>query len=398
MSDKPVKQGKRKRDSTQTKGAQERKEKKLKEKKSKFDLPDLEPQNSLQGYVVHTTGRLNVDKAQLIAYIQKHGGIYSGTMTKKVNCVITGDKTLESDKMDKAKAQGVEVVDLEWLKMRCLQPPSRPPVEESKQTKKPELKVLLAHNYHDSKVKDPKGWLMSEKYDGVRAYWDKTRFLSRQGNQFFAPQFILDLMPIDLVLDGELYGGRGTFQLTVGIVKSHNAHEEWKKLRYLVFDAPELQVPCEKRFEILQNKFKDHPFILVVRQETCQGSEHVQQELKRVEAQGGEGLMLRQPGSFYEGKRSKTLLKVKSFKDSDALVIGHEPGKGKQKNVVGSLRCKWKNGKEFNVGSGFTDAERADPPKIGSVIEFKYQELTDAGVPRFLVFKRTRPDLTWTDS
>lgn len=364
-----------------------------KEKKSKFDLTDWMTQDSLRGYVLHTTGRLNINKADLIAYIQKHGGIYSGTMTKKVNCVITDDVTLISDKMNKAKAQGAEIVSLEWLRIRCSQPPSKEAiVEGKKQIKKPELKVLLADTYDEDKD-DPMGWWISEKFDGVRAHWNGSQFLSRQGNQFFAPEFIRKSMPSDMVLDGELYGGRGKFQQTVSIVKRHNADDEWKMLRYLVFDAPEIKEPCEKRFETLQTKFKDHSFIQVVSQQQCQGKEHLKQELKRVEELGGEGLMLRQPGSMYEGKRSETLLKVKSYISSDATVIGYEPGKGKQVNKMGSLLCKWKNDIEFSVGSGFTDEQRAHPPAIGSIIEFKYQELTQKGVPRFPVFLRSRPDI-----
>lgn len=63
--------------------------------------------------------------------------------------------------------------------------------------------------------------------------------------------------------------------------------------------------------------------------------------LGEVEKKGGEGLMLRKPGSLYEGKRSSTLLKVKSFYDAEALVVGHEPGKGKHKGFCGALRVSF---------------------------------------------------------
>ncbi len=111
-----------------------------------------------------------------------------------------------------------------------------------------------------------------------------------------------------------------------------------------------------------------------------------------MEALGGEGLMLRQPGSKYEHGRSATLLKVKTFHDADAKVIGHEPGRGKHKGRLGALLVELANGTRFAVGTGFSDAERAAPPLVGSIITFRYQELSEAGVPRFPSFVRVRSD------
>lgn len=95
-------------------------------------------------------------------------------------------------------------------------------------------------------------------------------------------------------------------------------------------------------------------------------------------------------------KRSRTLLKVKSWHDAEAVVVGHVPGKGKHKGRLGALRCTtggransppamW-----FELGTGFSDAQREAPPAIGSIVTFKYQELTPAGVPRFPVFVAER--------
>lgn len=93
--------------------------------------------------------------------------------------------------------------------------------------------------------------------------------------------------------------------------------------------------------------------------------------------------MLRQPKSLYIGSRSTTLLKVKSFHDSEAKVLKYEPGKGKHKGKVGALWCEMGNGKHFSVGSGLSDHDRVHPPAIGAIITYRYQELTDAGIPRF---------------
>jgi len=81
----------------------------------------------------------------------------------------------------------------------------------------------------------------------------------------------------------------------------------------------------------------------------------------------------------------------------EALVVGHKPGKGNCTGMLGALECKLPNGKRFDVGSGFNMDQRRKPPKIGSVITFKFQELSNSGIPRFPVFLRLRTDLTWKD-
>ena len=186
--------------------------------------------------------------------------------------------------------------------------------------------LLLAHAWDNDQ--DLTGWLLSEKLDGVRAYWDGTRFLSRQGNPFHSPPWFTAELP-NIPLDGELWLGRKKFQRTVSIVRRQD---------------------------------------------------------------GGEGLMLRQPGSRYESGRSSTLLKVKTFHDAEARVLEHLPGSGRHRGRLGALLVELPSGTQFSVGTGFTDAQRGDPPPVGSHITFRYQELTDGGVPRFPSFVRTRPD------
>ena len=127
-------------------------------------------------------------------------------------------------------------------------------------------------------------------------------------------------------------------------------------------------------------------------QELCRGTEHLREELARVEAKGGEGLMMRAPGSRYEAGRSSTLLKVKSFKDAEARVIEHLPGAGRHKGRLGALLVEMDDGTRFSVGTGFSDAERRDPPPVGALITFRYQELSEAGVPRFPTYVGVRID------
>jgi DNA ligase-1 len=115
-------------------------------------------------------------------------------------------------------------------------------------------------------------------------------------------------------------------------------------------------------------------------------------ELLRVESLGGEGLMLRQPGSHYEAGRSPTLLKVKTFHDAEGRVVEHVPGKGRHKGRLGAVVVAMPDGQTFSVGTGFSDAQRNNPPPIGTVITYRFQELTDRGVPRFPSFVRVRTD------
>ena len=103
--------------------------------------------------------------------------------------------------------------------------------------------------------------------------------------------------------------------------------------------------------------------------------------------------MLREPCSRYVAGRSTTLLKVKSFHDAEARVLEHQAGAGRHQGRLGALLVELANGTRFAVGTGFSDAQRSSPPPIGSTITFRYQELTDGGVPRFPSFVGTRTEV-----
>lgn len=248
--------------------------------------------------------------------------------------------------------------------------------------------ILLAHSWDNAT--DLSDWWISEKLDGVRAYWTGTKFLSRQGNEYHAPDWFCEGLP-ETPLDGELWMDRGAFQRTVSVVRRQDGSEHWKTIRYVVFDAPESKAPFEERLAVLQETVANsgNAFTTVLEQQRCEGEAHLRERLAAIEAIGGEGLMLRQPASLYEVGRSMTLLKVKTFHDAGALVIGHSAGKGRHKGTLGALIVRLPDGTEFNVGTGFTDAQRKAPPAVGSSVTFRYQELTDGGVPRFPSFLRT---------
>lgn len=255
--------------------------------------------------------------------------------------------------------------------------------------------ILLAHSWEGDV--ELRGWWMSEKLDGVRAYWDGTRFLSRLGNSYQAPAWFTKGLPTDMILDGELWVGRKQFQRCVSIVRRFDAGEEWRQVRYLIFDAPGLKLPFEDRQEAIRKLVAEQkpPHAEWVKQEPCRDIAHMKEELARVEALGGEGVMMRRPGSHYEVGRSHSLLKVKSFHDAEARVIGHQPGTGKHKGRLGALLVEMPNGKHFAVGTGLTDAERKSPPPVGAIITYRYQELTDDGIPRFPSYVGVRHDLAW---
>lgn len=170
--------------------------------------------------------------------------------------------------------------------------------------------ILLA-NVWDGRF-DVSNWWMSEKLDGVRAFWTGTTFVSRLGNPFVAPDWFTACLP-EIPLDGELWSGRKQFDRTLGIVKNPDRIDSWRSLSFLVFDAPLMNAHFEERLAFCENILQARPsaYARPVEHTRCRSVDHLRAELSRVQGLGGEGLMVRQPGSRYEVGRSSTLLKVK---------------------------------------------------------------------------------------
>jgi DNA ligase-1 len=269
-------------------------------------------------------------------------------------------------------------------------PPARKAAGDAEEKEGPPL--LLAEPWDHAA--DPTGWWMSEKLDGVRAFWDGARFLSRLGNEFHAPDWFTAGLPGE-PLDGELWIARKAFQRTTSIVRRQDRSEHWREVRSVVFDAPGHPGDFEGRLAFFHDFIARErpPFAVAHPHEVCRSLDHLQAELARVEGLGGEGLMLRKPRSKYEIGRSWTLLKVKSFLDGEARVVGHKAGAGRHKGRLGALTVELADGTRFDVGTGFSDAEREDPPPIGSIISFRYQELSEGGVPRFPTYLGVRDDV-----
>ena len=250
---------------------------------------------------------------------------------------------------------------------------------------------MLADKY-DAKM-DPTGMWVSEKLDGIRAMYIDGKFLSRTGLQFAVPKWFYDAMPKGVSLDGELYTTRGDFQHISSIVsKKKPVDTEWKTIKYMVFDVPITNAPFEERYRMLQKIVTENssPYLKLVENIPVMSRNHMDVLHRQIMDKDGEGLMLRVPGSLYQPKRTKDLLKVKKDMDDEAVVIGHLRGTGKNAHRLGKLAVKWQHSKEtFHVGTGFTDEQRDDFERLfplKTIVKVKFNGMTGTNKPRFPVF------------
>lgn len=246
--------------------------------------------------------------------------------------------------------------------------------------------VLLAKKYENQ---SPRDWYMSEKLDGVRAIWTGRDFISRNGNKFNVPEKFKQGLPA-IKLDGELWISRQKFQSVAGLVRKKSPQSmQWNDVKYMVFDAPEIDDVFKNRLSYLfKLELPDH--VKIIDHKLCRNARHLDTFENKILQNGGEGVMLRDPFSYYENKRSNTLLKIKSHNAAEAVVVGHKAGKGKHKGKTGALICRNKEGALFAVGTGLTDIERDNPPQKGAKITYLYQGLTDGGSPRHPTFLTIR--------
>ncbi len=250
--------------------------------------------------------------------------------------------------------------------------------------------LQLANIYHDKL--DLTNYWVSEKYDGVRAFWNGKQLISRQGNAINAPSWFTTVLPEEQ-LDGELWLAHGQFDRLSGIVRRQSKDgSDWINVKYMVFDLPNSSQIFDQRLLRLEAIIKqiNWPFVRLVKQEKIPTHDLLMQRLNEVVADGGEGLMLHLGSSTYKNYRSDDLLKLKEHSDAEAVVIRHIGGKGKYKNLMGSVLVETDDGKQFKIGSGFSDAERRSPPAIGATITYKYFGFTNNGIPRFASFLRVR--------
>ena len=228
-----------------------------------------------------------------------------------------------------------------------------------------------------------------------RAYWDGTSLISRLGNRFHAPDWFLEGLP-EIPLDGELWIGRKAFQRTVGIVRRQDKTDLWKEVRYVAFDAPGVDAAFEGRLAAIRA--------------------HVDRDGRRTcpptSMRCAPGWTTSAPSCPHRGARRRGAdgppagIAIRGrpvahpAEDQDlprrrGARAGHLKGAGRHKGRLGALFVELADGTQFSVGTGFSDAEREAPPPVGSLITFRYQELSDGGVPRFPSYVGVRVDAAW---
>ncbi|WP_370980339.1 DNA ligase [Agaribacterium sp. ZY112] len=253
--------------------------------------------------------------------------------------------------------------------------------------------VQLAHVYKQQDISD---YLVSEKYDGIRAVWRDGQLRSRSGKRINAPAWFTEGFP-DIWLDGELWLGRNKFESLSSVVSKHEPVDgEWRKVHYMVFDAPGIAGPFQQRVlhytTLIKNLGIEH--LNAVEQRRFINESEFNHWYQALLDQGAEGLMLHRADAHFIAGRTHHLLKLKPYRDAEAVVLKHYPGKGKYQNMMGSVLVSWlsESGetRNFKLGSGFTDEDRVKPPAIGSTVSFKYYGLTNTGLPRFATYWRKR--------
>ncbi len=252
--------------------------------------------------------------------------------------------------------------------------------------------VLLANVF--SADVDVTLYLVSEKYDGVRAIWDGKVMRFRSGNVVNAPAWFLAKLPAT-PLDGELWMGRQKFELLSGAVRKRlPVDAEWQKITYMIFEQPDGVGSFSERIARLQQVVAavNWPQLKVAEQMRVPDRAALNLLLNDVVKGGGEGLMLHRADAPYVTGRSNALLKLKKHLDTEAVVVAHIPGQGKYRGMLGALEVKTPAGVVFKIGTGFTDHARKNPPPVGSTITYAYRDFTKNGVPRFASFVRIRDD------
>ena len=247
------------------------------------------------------------------------------------------------------------------------------------------LNLEKPKTYSDQEIS---GWFMSEKLDGIRAFWDGKNLLTKNGNIIYAPKYLTKNFP-NFSLDGELWSKRNDFENIQSIVLDQKPGLQWKEITYNIFEAPYSKGDFRQRLKKAKEWFDNNPNenVTIIKQIVCNGKKHLDNYFKKVLFIKGEGVIIKNPHFSYINKRSSNSLKVKKFYDTEAEVISINYN---SKKSMRSLLLKLENGITFNLGNGFSKENRINHPKIGETVTFKYYGLTKYGKPKFASFLRVR--------
>ena len=252
--------------------------------------------------------------------------------------------------------------------------------------------LWLAQNYPGGL--DLQQYWVSEKYDGVRGYWDGRALWTRQGIAIAAPPWYTAGWP-STPMEGELWAGRGQFARAQSTTrKALPLDADWKALRFMVFDAPAAPGSFTERLPAITQFVAavEQPWVQATPQWIETDETRLMAHMERIVRDGGEGLMLHKGSAVYRSGRSDDVLKLKPYEDAEAQVVGYTPGRGKYLGMTGALLVRTAEGIAFKLGSGLSDAQRHHPPAIGSWVTYRYRGLHDSGKPRFATFWRVREE------
>jgi DNA ligase-1 len=162
----------------------------------------------------------------------------------------------------------------------------------------------------DWEGQDPTGWLVTEKLDGCRAYWDGTHLWTREGNVIDAPRWFTAGLPADDHIEGELWAGRG--RLDAARFACQHGGEFFNVVCFRVSDCPTASGTWSERMATARRVIKAAEFAAPVAFWQCKGLAQLALGFYRLTAAGGEGVVLRSPTAVgYEHGRSKNTMRLK---------------------------------------------------------------------------------------
>ena len=233
------------------------------------------------------------------------------------------------------------------------------------------------------------GWVMSEKLDGIRGYWDGDSIYTKGGKRLSPPpKFTQDFPPF--ALDGELWTKRQDFENIQSQILAVGSR--WEEITYHIFEVPNAKGDFLQRLQKAREWFDKHPNnkVKILTQHPCPNKKSLNEYLELIISKGGEGVMVKNAHLTYRVGRTDSMLKVKKAADMEGRVVAINLNL--DQTHIKSLTLRLDNGVMFKLGNGFTKQQRLTPPPVGSKVTFKYYGLTKYGKPKFASFLRLRAE------